>query len=114
MEKVLYKTEGAEEAAYPSAEHNAVQKENAEYVVGYGPSRAGERILQRAERARAHSAGAGIAVETGGAYRFKVALIHILYNVARNISLEMRVREERGVKLYKAALRRDERGEPFL
>ena len=110
VQELLHKSHGAEPAADRPAERQSEDHDDPQHIPAGAVAGVGERILNGAQGAGTGSSGTGIAVkardaygiavEAGDADRFRLSLIDFSVYKAS----EVRVIEERAVKLNKSSL----------
>ena len=105
MQQLLQQPQGTEPAADRAAQNQAIEHENAVDIEADLLVRGADGVLQGTQRAGAHRAGAGIAVEArhadslcGGGFA--------LIDFALHKALDVGVVEQRAVELYKPSLGR--------
>ena len=101
VQQLLEQPQRAEPAADAAAQGHTEEQEDTHHIPGCAMTAGGQRVLDRAQRAGADRAGAGIAVQARDAGVLCPALI----DLAVDKSLQMRVMQQRAVKLDEPSCR---------
>ena len=105
MQQLLHQTKGTQPAADHSSEQKAVQQQYATHIEQC-TAVSTERALEGSQGTCAHSTGAGITVDTGGAELLGAALVDIACYEAPEIG----VKQQRKIQLHQLPLG----GKPFF
>ena len=95
VQQLLDQPQRAEPPADGAAQDNAEKQDDAQHVPARPVARGGQRVLDGAQGAGAHCAGAGVAVEARDAGVLGLALVDLAVDKA----LQMRVVQQRAVEL---------------